>query len=414
MVKKVKKLSREEKKKVRLVSSSPLKAAIFSLAYEPFFGGAEIAVKEISARLPHISFTCFTNRFDRRWASIEQMGNVSVVRVGVGKVGGSYYGRTWEKIMFVFRAWWAAEALYKKEKFDFIWAVMASYAGIAALFFKMRHPRVPLLLTLQEGDSESHILGRVGIFYPFWRKVFQKADFVQVISNYLKDFAKRHGARAPIEVVPNGVAVEAIETALKNKKAKLKNKGPFVIITTSRLVPKNGIDTLIYAAAAMKNQKVSNFLVVIIGDGPESSRLKSLARSLKLGEEVDFVGALPPEDIPRELVYADLFVRSSRSEGLGNSFLEAMAAGLPIIGTPVGGIPDFLRDPHIVGMTKANGIFAEPNHPADLAAKIMIIMKNKTLAGVMAKNGRSLIKKQYSWDFIAMRMGKIFTNLCGY
>ena len=173
----------------------PLRGAIFSLAYDPFFGGAEIAVKEISARLPHISFTCLTHRFDKKWLPREELGNINIVRLGPGHSDSRYYGHPFGKILYVWRAWRAAERAHKKEKFDFIWAIMASYGGIAALLFKLNHPKVPMLLTLQEGDSETHILKRVGVFYPLWKKIFARADYIQAISSYLKDFATRHGAR---------------------------------------------------------------------------------------------------------------------------------------------------------------------------------------------------------------------------
>lgn len=281
---------------------------------------------------------------------------------------------------------------------------------------------MPMLLTLQEGDSEEHIIKRVGIFYPWWKKIFARADYIQTISSYLKDFAERHGARSrtPIEVVPNGVSIEKIEKAVRDSrkhestKARKKAQKLFTIISISRLVYKNGLDTLIYAAAELKKHHTPPFLVRLVGDGPEAAKLYRLAKQLKVLEEIDFVGGVSPEEVPPYLAGADLFVRPSRSEGLGNSFLEAMAAGLPIIGTPVGGIPDFLHDPHIFGITHANGLFTVPNHPADLAAKIMLVMKNKIMRVNMSKNGKVLVKKNYAWDGIAKRMGEIFAQLCGY
>ncbi|MST04192.1 MAG: NAD-dependent epimerase/dehydratase family protein, partial [Candidatus Pacebacteria bacterium] len=137
--------------------------AVFSLAYFPFEGGAEIALREFIKRMP-FGFKIFTNRFDSKWDHEEENSGATVFRVGNGK-SGNYYGRNFEKILYVFRAWRKAEKEHTKRPFDAIWGMMASYGGFAALLFKLRHPKIPFILTLQEGDSEAHILRRVGIFY---------------------------------------------------------------------------------------------------------------------------------------------------------------------------------------------------------------------------------------------------------
>ena len=113
-------------------------------------------------------------------------------------------------------------------------------------------------------------------------------------------------------------------------------------------------------------------------------KLKDLAKELKVDDIVQFLGHIEPEKVYEHLAEADIFVRPSRSEGLGSSFLEAMGAGLPIIATPVGGIPDFLKD----GET---GLFCEVDDPQDLAKKIKLLMADEELAKQISENGRQLI-----------------------
>ena len=99
---------------------------------------------------------------------------------------------------------------------------------------------------------------------------------------------------------------------------------------------------MIRAAAELKNMVSEvNFKVQIIGSGSDEKKLKDLAKELKVDDIIQFLGHIEPEKVYDYLAEADIFVRPSRSEGLGSSFLEAMGAGLPIIGTPVGGIVDF-------------------------------------------------------------------------
>ncbi len=389
--------------------------AIFSLAYAPFFGGAEVAVKEITHRLRDgFKFICFTYKFDKAWRQEEELDGIKIVRVGQGKDNKQgYYGGHFYKIVYIFLSFLAARKQHQKEPFTQIWAIMAAYAGGAALLFKLFYPQVPLLLTLQEGDSEEHILGRLGIFYPFWKMLFKKADHIQVISTYLEDFARRHGAKCPITVVPNGADLENIKNQIskikdENNKSKIKkNKRSVTIITTSRLVRKNGIDTLVEAAKELKNNNLY-FKVLIAGGGPEDRSLRALAKKLAVDDVVEFLGEVLPVEVPLYLAHANIFVRASRSEGLGNSFIEAMAAGLPIIGTNVGGIPDFLKDPSLVGITHATGLFARVGDGKDLAHKILFLINKPELAEIIVKNARDLVFKNYSWDKIALKMGELF------
>ena len=184
------------------------------------------------------------------------------------------------------------------------------------------------------------------------------------------------------------------------------------IITTSRLVHKNGVDTLIDAVNLLKEP----VRLEILGDGPEYNKLKFKIENLKLADRIQLLGHIEPEKIPAHLARADVFVRPSRSEGLGNSFLEAMAAGLPVIGTKVGGIPDFLKEYNTnlrMGTNATNGengLFTEVDNPKDLAGKIAFLINNDELCKKLGENGRKLVIGQYSWDNISKKMETIFNK----
>lgn len=366
---------------------------VVTTAYLPLIGGAEIAVKEITDRLgDEYSFDLITTRTNKDLAKKENIGRVSVYRVG-----------GW---VYLFPFWVMIKAL--RGRYDIIWSIMASYGAFSIPFTKIIKPRLKFLLTLQEGDHENHILERVGIFRPFYIWIFKSADYIQAISNYLAGFARHHGAISSIDIVPNGVDLEKFRN-LENKKLK---KDKIIIITTSRLVYKNGIDTLIQAAKELKSLlHDANYLIQIIGAGPDRSKLEDLTRELDVNNIVEFVGEVNPDEIPKYLANADIFVRASRSEGLGNSFLEAMAAGLPIIGTDVGGIPDFLRDPSNSSGQAPTGLFTRMDDSKDLAAKIELLIKNRELREKIAKNGQELIFNNYSWDKVANDMGVIFNKI---
>ncbi len=193
-----------------------------------------------------------------------------------------------------------------------------------------------------------------------------------------------------------------------------------IILTVSRLVEKNGIEDLIKAFRLlifnfqspifnkMSNVKcqMSNVKLLIIGDGPLKNKLQRLVQKLNIGDKVIFAGSVKYEDLPAYYGIADVFCRPSHSEGLGNVFLEAMAAGVPVIATPVGGTPDFLKD-------KETGWFCEPKKPQSIAEKIEYVLdeKNRTEVEQVVTNARKMVEEGYGWGIIAEKMRHVFQSL---
>lgn len=372
------------------------KGIIFSIAYYPLVGGAEIAVKEITDRLgrPALGWDMITLKFDKKSSPVEKIGNINVYRI------------RGPKLLFPFLAFLKAQKLHKKNSYDLIWSIMAAYAGFAALFFKITHPKIPYLLTLQEGDPIEYVKKKVRFVYPLFSKIFSKADFIQAISYYLADWAKEMGAKGPIEIVPNAAdtkhfSQEYSEKELYELKTKL-GKAPDdkYIITTSRLVPKNGIGDVIEALQYLPE----NVKFLILGTGPLKEELKLQATSYKLKAKTMFLGHIDHKEMPKYLKISDVFIRPSLSEGMGNSFIEAMAAGIPVIATPVGGVIDFLKD----GET---GLFCNVRDPRSIAEKIQIIIANKELREKIVTNAKKMVFEKYDWNLIAEKMRNIFIKL---
>ncbi|MDP3763199.1 MAG: glycosyltransferase family 4 protein [bacterium] len=351
---------------------------IFSLAYHPMVGGAEIAVKEITNRIPDIEFDMVTMCFDKTHKKKEKIGNVNVYRIG----GGLGYV---SKILFVPHAALFALKLHRKNQYDAFWAIMTNMLFPITLM-RFLGNRTPYVLTLQDGDPFEYVFKRlrIRIFLPLLKYGFRRAAKVQTISNFLAQWARQMGYRGEVEVIPNGVDVERF----LNPKSRILNQENVTLVTTSRLVEKNGVKDIINALKFLSNVKLK-----IIGAGPLERELKLLATNLP----VEFVGFVSQEEIPKYLYNADIFVRPSRSEGMGNSFIEAMAAGIPVIATPVGGIPDFLKE----GET---GLFCEVNNPKSIADKVMEYINNPELTSKIIENARKMVEEKYDWNFIAKRM----------
>ena len=381
-----------------------MKILIFSTAYFPFVGGAEVAVDEITKRLKEHHFDLITAKIKRNLPSQELYNRVNIYRVGIGaKI---------DKFLLPILGLIKAIKLNKKRNYKIIWAIMASQAGITASFFKIIYPNKKMILNIQEGDPESH-LQRYTLGIKFLYKIFirpwhilpfKKADYITVISDYLRKRAIRSGSKCPIKRIPNGVNLARIlkfSKSYEKLKEKLKIKpDEKIVITISRLVKKNGIEDLIKAISILPK----DIKCLIVGDGPDRIKLENLARQLKIEDRVFFLGQIEHNKVFQYLKISDVFVRPSLSEGLGNSFLEAMAVGIPIIGTPVGGIPDFLKD-------EKTGLFCEVRNHFSIAEKIVKILKDEKLKNRLVENAKELVFKNYNWDNIAKEMDEVFKML---
>lgn len=298
-----------------------------------------MALKEITDRLVDFEFDMITARLKKDLPVFEKIGRINVYRLGVGWA--------FDKYWLALSGHCFAGRLHKKNHYSAIWSMMASYNGFAALSFKAKNPNLPFLLSLQEGDPIEYIERRIRFFKSRFKKIFTSADYIQTISRFLANWAGRmNNGRAPVEVVPNAVDFRHFSQKFSDQElTELKKKvgqkpGDKLVVTASRLVAKNGLDDLISAFKFLP----AEIKLMILGEGPDSAKLKEIARQEGLSERVIFLGQISHSDLPKYLKISDIFVRPSLSEGLGNSFLEAMAAEIPVVATPVGGIPDFLFD----------------------------------------------------------------------
>ncbi len=365
---------------------------VFSLAYFPFVAGAEIALHEVMDRLKgKYEFEVVTARM-RSLPGREVIDGVRVRRLGVGI--------QWlDKVLFFPLA--VFYGLFHKA--DVVFGLLENQAALAARFVSWMKG-VKCIINLQSGDSEEYIYRKLGLFSFFYLWVYGRRPEYVVLSEYLKKRAISHGVpEKNIRIIPNGVDTKVFTSKgvnVKKVRMELHAHGRKIIITTSRLTLKNGVDDLIRAFAVVKKQVPS--VLVICGVGEDEQKLRALAEELGVSADVCFLGLVPYKQLPKYVSAADVFVRPSLSEGFGNSFVEALSCGVPIIGTPVGGIPDFLVD----GKT---GLFCGVRNPQDLAEKIGILLKNRKLAKVIVKNGQKMVKQRYEWDKIAQEFDEVFS-----
>jgi glycosyltransferase involved in cell wall biosynthesis len=397
----------------------------FTTAYYPFIGGAEIAIQEVAKRLAReFDFFILTARFRRSLARREIRPEGTIIRLGLGTRFDKWILPFAALFYFIWDlgrkpiAWLpTGEAREFAEGANFgiwnfakprgfaLWGVDIGQGGFAAAFLKSIFPRMPFILTLQYGESEERLhYGRHGINLWAFKRMLRRTDYLTAISTYLLDLARRYDYCGPAEVIHNGVAAAKFQIprlpigGQANPKSQIQKSK--TIITVSRLVEKNGVDILIRAVAEVK-KTIPDVRCRIIGDGPAKAGYQSLVTNYQLEANVIFLGEILHEEIPKYLHQADVFVRPSRSEGMGNAFVEALAAGVPIIGTPVGGITDIIED----GRT---GLLVRVDDPRDLAQKVIRIFSDSRYGDTLARAGLEKISEKFSWGYIIAQYRVIF------
>ena len=381
---------------------------IFSLSYFPHIGGAEIAMKEITDRIAHkdIEFHMITLRFGNE-PSRETVGNIIVHRIGDGS---SYLG----KVFFIPRAARVAARLHRADPFDAFWAMM-SYMVFPIVLLRLRGIRPPYLLSLQEGDPFKHVFNRSYIlpFRSLLHSGFKNASAVQAISSFLAGWAKQEGFQGTPDVIPNGVDVRLFSRPIDKEKrylfrASIMDPNGTLLVTTSRLVKKNAVDVVIRALVLLP----ASVKFLIIGSGPDERELKNLAQRLRIESRIEFIGYKNNASLPFYLHSSDIFIRPSRSEGMGNSFIEAMAIGIPIIGTQEGGIRDFLCDARRDPGKETTGWAVDPDSPEQIAEAVQDILAHPDKTAQVTLVAKKLVSEKYDWNSIAMNMQILFEKIC--
>lgn len=397
------------------------KILTYSLTYHPFIGGAEVAIKEITDRIPSedISFDMITLRFNKDLPKLERYGNVNIHRIGFSKKGavigdGVKFPLKINKYIFPIISLFKAMSLQRKNKYDAVWCMLANYASVGAVIFKMLNPKIPYLLELQDGSSAKQIQDRSGLMFPLIKKSFVRADLIKAISTFIVDVARNIGYKGNIEIVPNAVdtkhfSQEYSDEELANTKKDLKIKdGNIYLITTTRLVLTRGVEDIINSMKFLPEH--INFIVC--GTGPDEDILREMAKDIGVGDRVNFVGHVDHSNLPKYLAVCDIFVRPSTIEGFGNSFVEAMAASIPVVATPVGGIVDFLFDPQKNPDKKPTGRFCNVRDPESIAEAVLKFINDPEKTKEIVRNAKDLAIEKYDWDLIAKDMReKVFSKL---
>ena len=228
----------------------------------------------------------------------------------------------------------------------------------------------------------------------FIRKIMNKANIIIALSpQWKKDLGRIMGNDEKIKIVFNPIMLP--DYFKKHKKA---NEAR--VLFMGRLGRRKGVYDIIKAGEkiAAKNEKVK---FILCGDG-EVEKVRNLIRRKGLVRYFEIPGWI--EDKENHFRKADIFLLPSYYEGLPMAILEAMASGLPIISTPVGGIPEAVHD-------EKNGFLIEPGDVSALQEKILLLAKDHKLRAQMGNQSRKIAEEKFEISKILAQLEHIYTNI---
>jgi len=291
----------------------------------------------------------------------------------------------------------------QKRKFDLVHAHWSIPQGLTA-FFLSRLYKIPYVLSVHGSDV-------YGLRSPALRllnkAVVHQADGCVANSNATATMASNVSGRRDISVIPMGVDVDLFKSVRSGTNGHTEN-GPNILYA-GRLIDVKGVQYLIEALPRVLKMHPSAKLL-IVGSGPLRSSLAELSERLHLQDQVKFIHDVPQEELVRYYSMADVFVLPSvvtdtgETEGLGVVLLEAMACGVPVIGSAIGGISDIIED-------QETGLLVRQKTPVDLAEKINRVLADKELRQRLSKRGHDFVKERFSWPLIAKRYLGLFRSV---
>jgi len=213
---------------------------------------------------------------------------------------------------------------------------------------------------------------------------------------------EQNGLKSPHEIIPNPVDNETFFFT-PGQKLNLKKEfglGDQTIVYAGRIAPEKNIDVLVQALPLVR-AKLPGITLVLAGQGHDFEKIKALAKKLKVEGSVKFLGTINKPTLAKLYNAAETFVIASTSEVQSMTILQAMACGLPIIGT---------RSRGIIDCVKENGFLFTPGKPQELADKIVSVLSDRNLRQKFSQKSL-LTVKNYSAETVAETWEKAYTKI---
>ncbi len=379
-------------------------------------GGGELFVYELSRRLAEEGHQVIVaTRGFRDLPMSEEMQGFRVERYGnpaperwkyhpIAEMDVPWYGKYLVLTLDVLCSMRHLPQLIKEEKLDLIHASFIVPAGFSGAIVKSS-TGIPLVITIH-GNADFYEVPRM--LYPMVEYAATKADRLVAVGNELKTNLLRELGDFDITVIPNGVDIDKFKTD-KNVREETRKKYDIpvnapTLLSVSRLVERKNID-LVLKAVPHLIEKLPDFKLLIVGEGPEYGRLQDLTERLGIERTVMFAGFVSEEEKRHLYLSADAFIQLSSREGLSISLLESKAAGLPAVVSDSKGT----REP--VKENESGRIVYKPQDPMNVTTEILDLFLNPRDMRRMGRNAKREAEENYSLQAMTRQYVEVYREV---
>jgi glycosyltransferase involved in cell wall biosynthesis len=381
----------------RARSAGALRVLLLNYEFPPLGGGAGIASAALAQQLSSrgVIVDVVTSRPDgaidvERSAGlpcVKPSPNLTIFRVksrrrGIHQAG--FFGAG----SYLYSAAPAARRLLRANRYDIVHIYFSLPTG--ALIPALRIGKIPVVVSLRGSDvpgydeRNARLVLAHRVLRPLTRWIWRRAARVVPVCDSLGVLARETLPTLAYTVIGNGVDLELFAPGPRRTGA---DDDRVRCLAVGRLIDRKGIADLLRAWSHLPRNR---YALEIVGGGPAEASLRALAAELGLGAEVCFAGPLDREAVAERCRQSDMFVLTPYEEAFGNVFAEAIAAGLPVIGSDIGAIPDLVENGQ-------NGILVPPGDPGAIVRAILELGGDPARRAAISARNRARAESMLSW-----------------
>jgi glycosyltransferase involved in cell wall biosynthesis len=261
--------------------------------------------------------------------------------------------------------------------------------------------KLPFSFTAHAKDIYLPSLNPAGLL----RRKMDAARFVITCTDANRDYLENLGSKTSVHCIYHGLNAEFCNIMREQPTARSTN-GHFRVLGVGRLIPKKGFDILVQACAILHQQRVPFEAVIVAEGGEHEKEIRRLITANGLEKNVLLPGPMSQSQLFDEYRKASAFCLPCRvlengdRDGIPNVLMEAMAVGVPVVSTPISGIPELIHD-------GVNGLMVPSEDPCGLAEAFLRLTRDHRLAEDLSRNAQETIETRFNGDKLASRMASL-------
>jgi glycosyltransferase involved in cell wall biosynthesis len=275
------------------------------------------------------------------------------------------------------------------------------HGATTVTWFASMMTKLPFSFTAHAKDIYLPSLNPAGLL----RRKMDAARFVITCTDANRDYLENLGSKTPVHCIYHGLNAEFCNI-MKEQTAARATNGRFRVLGVGRLIPKKGFDILVQACAILQQKRVPFEAIIVAEGGEHEKEIRRLITTNGLENSVLLPGPMSQSQLFDEYRKASAFCLPCRvlengdRDGIPNVLIEAMAVGVPVVSTPISGIPELIHD-------GVNGLLVPSEDPGALAEAFLRLTSDSHLAADLSRNAQETIEARFNGDKLAAHMANL-------